>query len=350
VADTATHDRPGEATTHPVAVSVFAPPTPAMPTTSLLHAALSAAAVGLLLATLRRAGPRAAGLAAAVPINSLPALFWLFVERGGGYAMHAVLGSLWGTGLTVLLGASFARAALVVHAGWAAAFAWLATAALAIATWQLAALPAVAALLALAAVVVGRAATPPAPAQDGERRGSGRDATLVAMATAGAMSLVVTELSRRSAPQFCGIVAAIPVIGVFATCAGYRQGGAPRMLRVLGGYLDGMAAKAAFLAALGAAWAAGVGASAWAIGVFAAATTLLVQQRVTRSVSAAPAPSASPTLPSCWQSKTQASSSRSWWRRTSPTRTAQGARRRGPPELRPSSSLAAAPWQGRRTH
>jgi len=50
-----------------------------MPTTSLLHAALSAAAVGLLLATLRRAGPRAAGLAAAVPINSLPALFWLFI-------------------------------------------------------------------------------------------------------------------------------------------------------------------------------------------------------------------------------------------------------------------------------
>jgi len=320
-----------------------------MPTTSLLHAALSAAAVGLLLATLRRAGPRAAGLAAAVPINSLPALFWLFIEHGGAYATHAVLGSLWGTGLTVLLGASFARAALVVHAGWAAAFAWLATAALAAATWRIAALPA-AALLALGAVVVGRAATPRAPAHNDARCSGGRDATLVAMATAGAMSLVVTELSRRSAPQFCGIVAAIPVIGVFATCAGYRQGGAPRMLRVLGGYLDGMAAKAAFLAALGAAWAAGVGASAWAIGVFAAATTLLVQQRVTRSVSAAPAPSASPTLPSCWQSKTQASSSRSWWRRTSPTRTAQGARRRGPPELRPSSSLAAAPWQGRRTH
>jgi hypothetical protein len=40
-----------------------------MPITSLAHAALSAAAVGVLLATLRRAGPRAAGLAAAVPIS-----------------------------------------------------------------------------------------------------------------------------------------------------------------------------------------------------------------------------------------------------------------------------------------
>jgi hypothetical protein len=267
--------------------------TTAMPITSLAHAALSAAAVGVLLATLRRAGPRAAGLAAAVPINSLPALFWLSIERGGGYATHAVLGTLWGTGLTVLLGAGFARAALVVHAGWAATLAWLATAALAVATWQLATLPAAAAFLALAAVVVGRAATPRVPAHDGERRGNSRDATLVAMATAGAMSLVVTELSRRSAPHFCGLVAAIPVIGMFATCAGYRQGGAPRMLRVLGGYLDGMAAKAAFLA----------GASAGALAFGAAATTLIGQQRLTRASSPARAPSPWRACPAAWPTK-----------------------------------------------
>jgi hypothetical protein len=73
-----------------------------MPATSFAHAVLSAAAVGLLLSTLRRAGPRAGGLAAAVPISSVPALFWLSLEHGGGYAASAVLGSLWGTGLTVL--------------------------------------------------------------------------------------------------------------------------------------------------------------------------------------------------------------------------------------------------------
>ena len=77
---------------------------------------LSAAAVGVLLSALHRAGPRAGGLAAAVPINSIPALFWLSLERGGAYATTAVLGSLWGTGLTVLLGASFARLALAWHA------------------------------------------------------------------------------------------------------------------------------------------------------------------------------------------------------------------------------------------
>ncbi|HTJ04705.1 MAG TPA: hypothetical protein VL624_05120 [Caldimonas sp.] len=278
--------------------------TTTMPTTSLAHAALSAAAVGVLLAMLRRAGPRAAGLAAAVPINSLPALFWLSLERGGGYATHAVLGTLWGTGLTVLLGAGFARAALVVHAGWAATLAWLATAALAVATWQLATLPVAAAFLAIVAVVVGRVATPRVPVHDSERRGNSGDATLVAMATAGAMSLVVTELSRRSAPHFCGLVAAIPVIGMFATCAGYRQGGASRMLRVLGGYLDGMAAKAAFLATLGAAWAVGAGASAWAIAFAAAATTLIAQQRFTRAASAPRAPSPWRACSAAWPAKT----------------------------------------------
>ena len=51
-----------------------------------------------------RAGPRAGGLVAAVPVSSIPALFWLSLERGGAYATTAVLGTLWGTGLTVLLG------------------------------------------------------------------------------------------------------------------------------------------------------------------------------------------------------------------------------------------------------
>jgi len=87
-------------------------------------------------------------------------------------------------------------------------------------------------------------------------------------------SLLVTELSRHSSPQLCGLVAAIPLVGMFALHAGHRQGGAPLMLRVLGGYLDGMAAKAAFLGALALAWALDAGAWAWPIGLAAAAIAL----------------------------------------------------------------------------
>jgi len=256
--------------------------TTAMPTTSLAHAALSAAAVGVLLTTLRRAGPRASGLAAAVPINSVPVLFWLSLEHGGAYATTAVLGTLWGTGLTVLLGAGFARLASALHAARAALVAWLAIGGLAMLTLDVPTLPAAAAVLAMCAVVVGRAAFPRPSSGDATPRGSKRDGTLLAMATAGAMSLLVSELSRHSGPQLCGLVAAVPLVGMFATYAGYRQGGTRLMLRVLGGYLDGMAAKAAFLAALGAAWLLGAETWAWWIALAAAALALLAQQRLQR--------------------------------------------------------------------
>ena len=74
---------------------------------------------------------------------------------------------------------------------------------------------------------------------------------------------------------------------MFALHAGYRQGGAPLMLRVLGGYLDGMAAKAAFLGALAVAWALDAGAWAWPIGLAAAAIALRVKHhlRQARSLS-----------------------------------------------------------------
>jgi len=39
------------------------------------------------------AGSGAGGLAAAVPISSIPALFWLSLERGGTYATTAALGT-----------------------------------------------------------------------------------------------------------------------------------------------------------------------------------------------------------------------------------------------------------------
>ena len=207
-----------------------------MPIASLTQAALSAAAVGFLLWMLRRAGPRAAGLVAAVPISSLPALFWLSQEHGGAFAASAVLGSLWGTGLTVVVGTGFARLATARHAA---------------------------------------ATAPPAvTANDSRRPPVRRDATLLPMATAGTMSLLVAELSRHSSPQLCGLVAAIPVIGMLATWAGWRQGGVQRMLQVVAGYLDGMTAKAACLATLGAAWTLGAGGGAWPLGLAAAALAL----------------------------------------------------------------------------
>ena len=153
--------------------------------TSIAHAALSAAAVGVLLTALHRAGPRASGLAAAVPVNSIPALFWLSLEHGGAYATTAVLGTLWGTGLTVLLGTSFARLALAWPAAMAGLVAWLAIGSLATLTWTLPAIPAAAAALTACAILFGRAAFPRLPVGDANRRSGKRSGALLSMATAG---------------------------------------------------------------------------------------------------------------------------------------------------------------------
>ena len=200
----------------------------------LAKAAMSSAAVGVLLSLLRQAGSRASSLAAAVPLNLLPALFWLCVERGDQDAASAALGSLAGTMLTLLLGS-------------------------------------------LALVLGQRHGGRATPAVHGR---GGRRTALLSMLMAGAMSALVSALSRHGSPHFCGLVAALPVLAGCATFVAHREGGATLALMVLGGYLDGMWAKAAFLAALGWAWAAGAGSWAWAAALACASIALLARARV----------------------------------------------------------------------
>ena len=246
---------------------------------SLEKAALSAAVVGIIVAVLRHASPRTAGLAAAVPINSMPALYWLSLDHGGAYAAAAALGSLWGTGLTALLGLTFAYATRVCHTALAALLALLAIGALAATIWEWPAVLTAVTGLAIAAVLAGQARQP--AAAGGARRRTGRIAdALLSMAVAGAMSLVTSEVSRHGGPQLCGLIATIPVIGLSTVVAGHRQGGAPLMLRVLDGYLTGMLAKAAFLAALFIAWRAGSDGWAWAMAFASTGFALEAQRRL----------------------------------------------------------------------
>jgi hypothetical protein len=254
--------------------------------TPLIHAALSAVAVGALLCTLRRAGPRIGGLAAAVPINSIPVLFWLSIERGGTYAASAVPGALYGTGLAVLVGGIFARLTRGRHALQAALLAWLAVGAIVALTWRVSNTPVASIMFALGAMACGRLVLPPLPADDVRRRDGARPSAWISMGVAGAMSLMASALAHHGGARACGLVATVPLVGIFALHAGYRQGGTRVMLRVLGGYLDGMTAKAAFLGALGLAWLLGAGAWAWAVAVAVAALAVLATS--SRAPSACP--------------------------------------------------------------
>ena len=203
-----------------------------MATELVAQAAVSAATAGLVLALLRRAGPRSGGLAAAVPVTSMPALYWLAAERGGSYAAAAAAGSLWGT---------FASAAM----------AWLG-----------------------AVLLLRRASAWPPPHPLDERARA-----VLSMGAAGGMSLVVGLLARHAGPALCGLVAAVPVVALTTTFVAHRRGGAATAGLFLRGYLDGMFAKSVFLGTLGAAWMLGAGAAAWPLALAGAALTLAAQQR-----------------------------------------------------------------------
>lgn len=253
-----------------------------MATDALVRAALSAASIGLLLTLLRRVGPRAGGLAAALPISSTPALFWLWREQGADYAARAALGSLWATGLASLLALAFARLALIAPPGRAAWVAWLGIGTVAALTWSWpAAVPGVAVALSGMAILAARAALPRQPV-DADVPARRPDPIWTTVGMAAAMSFTVSLLARHGQPQTCGLIAAVPVVGMVAARAGWRRGGIPLMLQVLSGYVEGMLAKAVFLGTLCAACAAQAGAAAWPMALAVAAVALVVQRRLAR--------------------------------------------------------------------
>ena len=73
-----------------------------MPTSPWLRGCLTALAVALVLCVLRRAGPRLGGLAAAIPVTSVPALAWAAWEQGAVFAAASATAALLATGMTGL--------------------------------------------------------------------------------------------------------------------------------------------------------------------------------------------------------------------------------------------------------
>ena len=202
-----------------------------MPTDSLAKAVLSAAFVGVLLALLRRAGPRAGGLAAAVPVSSVPALFWLSAERGSGFAAAAAAGSLWATGVTALL----------------------VLAAIALAQRTLAA------IAASSRPRRWRADAPISMAQPAACRSSSASCRGMAGRCSAASSPRRRWSRWRQRSRRTG--------------KGVRD-----ELPFLRGYLDGMLAKAVFLSALGLSWSAGAGMAGWPLALASAGTALRIQR------------------------------------------------------------------------
>lgn len=222
-----------------------------MTTSPWLRGCLTALAVALVLCVLRRAGPRFGGLAAAIPVTSVPALAWASWEQGPGFAAASATAALLATGMTGLFALRYAWGARR-HGPWQALIA--------------AALPALlltglvsglgGSLLwsltgATAILVVSGLLMPPAtPARP--RITNWRRDVLMTMAVSGAVTALMTLIAPRVPPLLCGLVAAIPVVGMSTTVSVHAQGGSGTVTVFLRAYVQGLFAKVAFLGSLAA--------------------------------------------------------------------------------------------------
>jgi hypothetical protein len=224
-----------------------------------------------------------------LPITSAPALAWASAEHGPAFAATAAVAALLTTAMTGLFAMLYSRAARR----------WAPTGALIVATLPVVVLTVavaqancdlVAALCGaiLMLLVCGEllAAAPEASVRPCAKR---RHDLLKTATLAGLSTAVIGLIAPTVPPLVCGLVAAIPVIGMSTTVSVHRQGGAVAVAHFLQGYLQGLWAKVAFLAVL--AWALpqcapGV---AWAGAGLVAMTVALALNATRRSASRVPA-------------------------------------------------------------
>ncbi|KQW52056.1 MULTISPECIES: hypothetical protein [unclassified Roseateles] len=254
----------------------------------LLKALATAAVVAGLLVLLRRAGPRFGGLAAALPLTSAPALFWLGVEQGAPFAAEAATSALLCTALTPLLVLVYGRLSLR-HGPWRCLAAGLAAGALGVLGLQPWLGGSVMGGLVLAATLsVIAVRLMPKPAATAPRPGRWHRELLLTAGVSALLTALIGPLVQMGGPSHCGLLAALPVVGMSTLHGLHGRQGAAVACRFLGGYLDGTAAKAVFLAVLAAALLALPAATAWALALGAALFTLvLLRQPPLRRRSAA---------------------------------------------------------------
>lgn len=193
--------------------------------------------VALVLVLARAAGPRAAGIAAAMPWVSAPTLAWLVLDQGPVFAGRAAAGAVVAIGALSLFVLGYA-ALSAGRPGRALAgglcLAALATLPLAV----LAAHPPLSLSAAAAAWLCAARALSRRPAASGA---APSPCPLgVAALAAGSGSVLLAGLAPSLGAQTVGIAAAMPVVGAPVLLGLHRQAGVSAGLHFLRGYLDGL--------------------------------------------------------------------------------------------------------------
>lgn len=221
----------------------------------LYRSMLTAVLVALLLLVMRQWGRRVAGLVAGLPAIAAPALAWLAVAEGAGFAAEAAAGCVFAGALCALFALGYAGAGRHLPAGAALALACVAAASPLplLALWR--PQPAVLLLVSLA-LCLGGARTwrnaqrehRHAPRDESARRAPGVAATA---AVSGAVSGVVGLLAGELGAFWSGVLSSAPLVAAAVAVRLHVDEGGHALAPFVRGYCAGLAGRTGFAALFG---------------------------------------------------------------------------------------------------
>jgi hypothetical protein len=201
----------------------------------------------LLAVTLvaRRWGPRVAGLLAGLPLVTGPILGFIVAEQGTAFGVATAQAALAGVAAAVSFAVAYARCAL--RSGWAGALA-IALLAWAVVALALQGLPVgtePAAVVALAALLLGRRWRPVVTAAPVARTAAWTE-VLPRMAAGAALTLAVTWAAAPLGPRWSGVLAVFPLLSTVVAADTHRRHGGAYAAALLSAMVDAFWAFAVF--------------------------------------------------------------------------------------------------------
>ena len=211
----------------------------------IFRAVLTAVTVFLVVQAARRIGQRAAGVIAALPIITAPALVWVSHEHGVGFAVHAAVGSVSARAIMAGFAIAYARGTRLGNVATALAFGL--AGAVAIALPAALAIDRLAQALALAIVCcsVAMVSLPGGRNRVASPRQSGSAAVAVALASGGLAAWAAT-IGPELGGFATGLMSSLPLIGSGVAILEHKKSGPRAAAQFRHGYLRGLFGKMAF--------------------------------------------------------------------------------------------------------
>lgn len=213
----------------------------------LAKALVTAACVAALLWLARRLGQRLAGRLTGLPIVTLPALGWLALERGAGFAASAAAGCVAAGAGCALFGLGYAWASRQRAPG-AALAAGALLAALPLPWWSQATVSLPLALLTSLLACACSIAALQVPGTAAARSHGVPGSLALTAGTAGLVSGAVSWGAGELGAFWSGLCASAPLVAAVLAVRLHREAGSRAATLFLRGYLDGIAGRSCLLA------------------------------------------------------------------------------------------------------